>query len=57
MHTGKDNSLAALCGIFPKATVVTLILKASDKIIKIKNGQVDKILINENPTPVAQIEW
>ena len=29
----------------------------ADKIIKIKNGQVDKILINENPTPVAQIEW
>lgn len=29
----------------------------ADKIIKIKNGQVDKILINENPTPVEQIEW
>ena len=28
-----------------------------DKIIKIKNGQVDRILINENPTPVEQIEW
>ena len=29
----------------------------ADKIVKIKNGQVDKILINENPTPVEQIEW
>lgn len=29
----------------------------ADKIIKIKNGQVDKILLNENPTPVEQIEW
>lgn len=29
----------------------------ADKIIKIKNGQVDKILINGNPTPVEQIEW
>lgn len=29
----------------------------ADKIIKIKNGQVDKILVNENPTPVEQIEW
>ncbi len=29
----------------------------ADKIIKIKNGQVDKILINETPTPVEQIEW
>ncbi len=29
----------------------------ADKIIKIKNGQVDKILVNENPVPVEQIEW
>ena len=29
----------------------------ADKIIKIKNGQIDRILINENPTPVEQIEW
>lgn len=29
----------------------------ADKIIKIKNGQVDKILINEKPTPVELIEW
>ncbi len=29
----------------------------ADKIIKIKNGQVDRILLNSNPTPVEQIEW
>lgn len=29
----------------------------ADKIIKIKNGQVDRILINSSPTPVEQIEW
>ncbi len=29
----------------------------ADKIIKIKNGKVDKILLNESPTPVDQIEW
>ncbi|MCR4594479.1 MAG: ABC transporter ATP-binding protein [Clostridiales bacterium] len=29
----------------------------ADKIIKIKNGKVDKILLNEAPTPVDQIEW
>lgn len=29
----------------------------ADKIIKIKNGQVDQILLNEKPTPVEQIEW
>ena len=29
----------------------------ADKIIKIKNGQVDKILLNNEPTPVELIEW
>ncbi len=29
----------------------------ADKIIKIKNGQVAQILVNENPTPVEKIEW
>ena len=29
----------------------------ADKIIQIKNGKVDKILINPNPTPVELIEW
>lgn len=29
----------------------------ADKIIKIKNGQVDRILMNSNPMPVEQIEW
>ena len=27
------------------------------KVIKVKNGKVDSITINENPTPVEQIEW
>lgn len=45
-----------------KMTVVVIthnsaLTPMADKIIKIKNGQVDKILINENPTPVEQIEW
>ncbi len=29
----------------------------ADKIIKIKNGQIDRILLNSEPTPVEQIEW
>ncbi|MGN0539254.1 MAG: ABC transporter ATP-binding protein [Candidatus Fimenecus sp.] len=29
----------------------------ADKIIQIKNGKVDKILLNPNPTPVELIEW
>ena len=27
------------------------------KVIKVKNGKVDSITINENPMPVEQIEW
>ncbi|WP_040214435.1 ABC transporter ATP-binding protein [Clostridium polynesiense] len=29
----------------------------ADKVIKIKNGKVDDITINQNPTPVERIEW
>lgn len=29
----------------------------ADKVIKVKNGRVDKMLINEHPTPVEYIEW
>ena len=28
-----------------------------DKVIKVKNGKVSSITINENPTPVERIEW
>lgn len=29
----------------------------ADKVIKMKNGKVESITINENPTPVERIEW
>lgn len=29
----------------------------ADKVIKIKNGRVDKLLLNRRPTPVEYIEW
>lgn len=29
----------------------------ADKVIKVKNGRVDKLLLNEKPTPVEYIEW
>lgn len=35
----------------------TAITPMADKIIQIKNGQVDRILINADPRPVEQIEW
>lgn len=28
-----------------------------DKVIKVKNGKIDSIVINENPMPVEMIEW
>ena len=29
----------------------------ADKVIKVKNGRVDKLLLNKMPTPVEYIEW
>ena len=29
----------------------------SDKVIKVKNGKIDQILMNKRPTPVEYIEW
>lgn len=29
----------------------------ADRVIKIKNGKVSKMTMNENPTPVEEIEW
>lgn len=28
-----------------------------DKVIKVRNGRIDSITLNENPTPVERIEW
>lgn len=28
-----------------------------DKVIKVKSGRVSKVIVNEQPTPVEQIEW
>lgn len=33
------------------------IASMGDKIIKMKNGKVESIVVNENPTPVERIEW
>ena len=35
----------------------TAIVPMADKIIKIRNGKVESISINENPIPVERIEW
>ncbi len=33
------------------------LMPMADKIIKINDGKVERILINEQPTPIEQIEW
>ena len=45
-----------------KMTVVVIIHNLAltpmgDKVIKVKNGKVSSVTINENPTPVERIEW
>ena len=45
-----------------KVTVIVIthnsaLAPMADKVIKIKNGRVDKLLLNERPTPVEYIEW
>ena len=35
----------------------TAIAPMADKVIHVKNGRVDKVVINDAPTPVEQIEW
>ena len=33
------------------------LMPMADKIIKINDGRIERILLNESPTPVEQIEW
>ena len=35
----------------------TAIAPMADKVIHVKNGQVDRIDRNPSPTPVEEIEW
>ena len=28
-----------------------------DKVIKVKNGEIESVVVNDNPTPVERIEW
>ena len=35
----------------------TAIAPMADKVIHVKNGRVDRIVRNENPMPVEEIEW
>ena len=34
-----------------------IVAEAADKVIRIKNGQIESIVLNENPKKVADLEW
>ena len=34
-----------------------ILAEAADKVIRIKNGQIESIVVNENPKQVADLEW
>ena len=34
-----------------------ILAQAADKVIRIKNGQIESIVINENPKKIADLEW
>lgn len=45
-----------------KMTVIIIthnaaIAPMADKVIKFKNGTVEGVVLNDNPTPVERIEW
>ena len=35
----------------------SILAEAADKIIRIKNGQIEDIAVNEDPKKVADLEW
>ena len=34
-----------------------ILAEAADKVIRIKNGQIEGIVVNENPKKVTDLEW
>ena len=62
-QTGK-NILRLLYDISKKNNKLVIVVThnqalkdMADKVISIKNGEIEKIYINENPTPIEDIEW
>lgn len=34
-----------------------ILAEAADKVIRIKNGQIESIVLNENPKKITDLEW
>jgi len=35
----------------------TVLAQAADKVIKVKNGKIKEIIVNENPVPISEVNW
>ncbi len=62
-NTGKTilKLLWDICKSTQKTVIVithnSAITQMADRVIRVKNGKVNDVEINENPTPVSEIEW
>ena len=50
-----------VCREYPKTAIVvthnTNIAKAADKVIRMKNGQILDVTVNEKPMSIKELEW
>ena len=53
--------LRQMCEAYQMTVVVithnSALAPMADRVIHLKNGKVDAMLVNENPTPIEEIEW
>lgn len=62
-NTGK-NILGLLCDVSKKNNKLVIVVthnqalkEMADKVISIKNGMIESVVINTNPKPISEIEW
>lgn len=62
-NTGKAvlKLLQDVCRKTGKTVIVithnSAITQMADRVVKVRNGQVQEVIVNDNPMPVEQIEW
>lgn len=62
-NTGKTilSLLQSICRDTGKTVIVithnSAVTQMADRVVRVKNGQVNELSLNENPLPVEEIEW
>ena len=62
-NTGKSilKLLQDMCRTMEMTVIIIThnlaLIPMGDKVIRVKNGKIESVVINENPTPVERIEW